>query len=173
MVQLGLFGPIGPTSCANLDQLGPHGGLIWPHWASDLAQALHDHDEAVCVLARGAAARRHPFPIHPIHGRSWRRWQGLWSALWTLPRVTSTTTVICATWPVAATMAPWLQRRGARLLVAAHGSELTRLSTCPPALQDLARQALEGHHLETTMVQMRLQNRNIATLPWPIEVRCQ
>lgn len=142
-------------------------------WAGDLAQALFEDGEGVTVLARGAAASPAPFPVHPIHGRSWRRWQGLWSALWTLPRVTPGTTVICATWPVAATMAPWLERRGTSLVVAAHGSELTRLSSCPPALRALATHATflpVSHFLSAELDRLGLAHARRVVAPMPLPV---
>ena len=109
-------------------------------WAADLAAALHEGGEAVVVLARSqpgvaAADAASPWPVIRMAGRSWGRWQGLWSLLAAGPRLARGDVLIAATWELAAWLAPLREALGVRLLVAAHGSDLTRLAAAPPALR--------------------------------------
>lgn len=106
-------------------------------WAADLALALSAAGHTVTVLARrtGKTAAEDagwPFEVVRVWGRSWGRNQGLWMALAAWPRLDGQTRVICATWPLATTIVRSL--RGARLGIAFHGSDLTRLTAAPPAL---------------------------------------
>ena len=113
-------------------------------WASDLARALQRAGQDVTVLARdtgdtGAVDACLEVPIVRMAGRSWGRWQGAWSTLHVLPRLTPGLRVVCATWSLAQSMAPWVQRAGARLSVAFHGSDLTRLKETPRGLRRAVR----------------------------------
>lgn len=117
---------------------GFSGGIA--SWAADLGAALAATGDPVTVFARRTgdtrnADRGHPFPVRRMWGRSWNRWQGLWALGATWPRLHSGVRVICATWPLAVRLAPRL--RGARLAVAFHGSDLSRLHSAPPALRSL------------------------------------
>lgn len=103
-------------------------------WAEDLAGALHRAGETVEVLARATGEtqdhdRASPWPVRRVEGRSWGRWQGLWAALAGVSRVGAGTTVLFSTWPLAALLGPVARRRGARVAIAFHGSDLTRLAT--------------------------------------------
>jgi len=109
-------------------------------WAADLAGALAQTGAPVTVLARRTgdtreADARWPFRVARMWGRSWNRWQGWWALGAAWPRLGPDTRVICATWPLATQLAPRL--RGARLAVAFHGSDLSRLHAAPPALTAL------------------------------------
>ena len=109
-------------------------------WASDLAHALVAHNEPVTVLARrtGNTAREdsaQPFTVKRMRGRSWNRWQGPLSAAHAWPLLSPNTRVICATWPLATHLAPRL--RGARLGVAMHGSDISRLPRAPQTLETI------------------------------------
>jgi glycosyltransferase involved in cell wall biosynthesis len=102
-------------------------------WAWDLAHALAASGDRVTVLAQSSpSARAHdqalPFEVVRMRGRSWARWQGTWAAVSGLTRLDAHTTVVAATWRLATGLARWTQRAGARLLVAGHGSDLTRLT---------------------------------------------
>ncbi len=112
-------------------------------WAVDLALALADAGHTVTVLARHTGPTPQdadwPFSVVRMRGRSWGRWQGLWAALAAWPRLGPDVRVICATWPLATMLAGRL--RGARLGVAFHGSDLTRLKIAPPALRRVVRAA--------------------------------
>lgn len=109
-------------------------------WAADLGAALAGAGEEVTVLARRTgdtqdADRSQPFEVVRMWGRSWNAWQGAWALLASWPRLGPEVRVVCATWPLATWIAPRL--RGARLSVAFHGSDLSRLTEAPPALQQL------------------------------------
>jgi len=113
-------------------------------WAVDLALALQGADHDVTVLARHTgpttdADAAWPFAVVRVRGRSWGNWQGLWAALAVWPRLDGQTRVICATWQLATILVRSL--RGARLGVAFHGSDLTRLTAAPPTLHRVARSA--------------------------------
>lgn len=110
-------------------------------WAADLGAALAAAGEEVTVLARRTGDTRdadltQPFPVVRMWGRSWNTWQGAWALLAARPRLGPDVRVICATWPLATWLAPRL--RGARLAVAFHGSDLSRLTEPPAALAALA-----------------------------------
>ncbi|MFT5683003.1 MAG: phosphatidylinositol alpha-1,6-mannosyltransferase [Myxococcota bacterium] len=113
-------------------------------WAVDLALALTQADHDVTVLARHTGPTRAaddawPFAVVRMRGRSWASWQGAWAVLSAWPRLDANTRVICATWPLATVLAGRL--RGAKLGVAFHGSDLTRLHTAPPTLRRVASAA--------------------------------
>ncbi|MEL6348027.1 MAG: glycosyltransferase family 4 protein [Myxococcota bacterium] len=122
----------------------PHfiGGVA--SWAVDLAQALSDDGQSVAVYARRTGETRqadaqHPFPVHRMWGRSWNRWQGLWVRLALRGRLDKDTVVICANWPLATRLVGNLN--GARLAVAFHGSDLTRLDAPPRRLAAVVQAA--------------------------------
>ncbi len=117
-------------------------------WAADLASALHAHGETVTVLAAGPpqpeADAQLPYPVIRAAGRSWARFGALWTALAGAPRVLGAREplqVVFATWPIAALLGPLAARSGARVAVAFHGSDLTRLVQAPPSLLRVARSA--------------------------------
>lgn len=120
------------------------GGIA--HWAEDLATALAQAGEEVVVMARSTGdTRRHdqacPYKVVRMHGRSWGRLQGLWAGLQAVGRVSSSTRIVAATWPLATGLLPLVRATGAWLGVACHGSDLTRLGTCPEGLQRVAGRA--------------------------------
>lgn len=110
-------------------------------WASDLALALHAAGEQVTVMARaarGADDRALPYPVIRVPGRSWARWGGVWTALAGAGRVLSggdELRVLFATWPLATLLGPMARRAGARVGIACHGSDLTRLAAPTAALK--------------------------------------
>ncbi len=94
-------------------------------WTAAAARALHAAGESVEVHARarsGADPRDWPFPVHPMWGRAWATWQGVWAAASVLPRVRAGDRVLCATWPLAMKLVGVVDHLG----VAYHGSDLTR-----------------------------------------------
>jgi len=112
-------------------------------WADDLATALHEAGEDVQVLARAGRDTQafddtRGYPVRRLHGRSWGRLQGLWTGLGALPHIGRETCVIAATWGLAAGVLPQVRATGARLLVACHGSDLTRLRSPPARLLRVA-----------------------------------
>lgn len=137
-------------------------------WVWDLAHALHEAGEAVTVLAKGPGEDHLPFPVVRMHGRSWSCWQGLWAALYAGP-VGRDTTVVAATWRLATVLAPFV--RG-RLLVAAHGSDLSRLRGAPPAFRRVARRA-DGWLPVSRFLAGELARLGVPDaqpLPWPLRV---
>ena len=111
-------------------------------WVVDAANALAEGGQSVTVVARdtGDTAEwdaRQRWPVVRVQGRSWRRWQGLWLARASRALVQPGVTVLCATWPTATGVAPRARKVGARVLVAAHGSELTTHAVAPRALRAL------------------------------------
>lgn len=119
-------------------------------WASDLAQAMHAAGERVTVMARaasGADDRALPYPVVRVPGRSWARWGGLWTALAGAAPVLrggAGLRVIFATWPLATLLGPLARRAGARVGIAFHGSDLTRLR---PPDAGFARALASAHAL--------------------------
>jgi glycosyltransferase involved in cell wall biosynthesis len=115
-------------------------------WALDLSLALQEAGEAVEVFARRTPettdfdASIGP-SIHRMRGRHWGRWQGTWARLTMGRAMRKHDIVLAASWRVAAGLAPLVQRRGARLAITFHGSEITRLRTAPPALLRIANSA--------------------------------
>ncbi len=115
-------------------------------WAEDLSLALTEQGEHTIVFARRTGDTTgfdRPFAasVHRCPGRSWSRWQGLWMRLAVGHRLTSHDRVIAATWRLATQLLGPIERSGARLAVAFHGSDLTRLETAPPALQRVVSSA--------------------------------
>jgi len=113
-------------------------------WADDLATALDAVGEDIQVLARAGRAtdafdESRTYAIHRIRGRSWGRLQGLWTGLGALPHIGRDTRIIAATWRLAAGVLPQVRATGATLLVACHGSDLTRLRSPPAGLLRVAR----------------------------------
>jgi glycosyltransferase involved in cell wall biosynthesis len=112
-------------------------------WAEDLALALHRAGHELRVYAqrtRQAAIddSARPYPVIRMEGRSWASWQGLWAGIWAGPRLERGERVVAATWRLATVLAPICRAVGAELVVAAHGSDLTRLTTAPAALRRLS-----------------------------------
>lgn len=120
-------------------ELPGHGPGGIGSWAEDLARALHQAGETVEVWA---PARRlfgppPPWRLRTIPGHSWHRWGPWWVDLYARIRrlPSSAPTLIAATWPLATRIAT---RWPGPVLVAAHGSDLTRWDQPPPALVALA-----------------------------------
>jgi len=109
-------------------------------WVEDLAVALTDQGQPTTVYARRTGDtsdfdQRFPAAVHRCWGRSWRRWQGLWMRLAVGRRLSNQDRIIAATWRLATHLLPSISRSGARLAVAFHGSDLTRLTEAPAELQ--------------------------------------
>jgi glycosyltransferase involved in cell wall biosynthesis len=114
-------------------------------WAEDLARALVEAGQEVCVHARGtglsqAYDRTLPFPVLRMRGRSWGRWKAAWVMAQAYPLIQDGHQALFATWDLATLAAPLLARRKVRFGVAFHGSDLTQLQGTP---RGLAR-VLEG-----------------------------
>jgi glycosyltransferase involved in cell wall biosynthesis len=106
-------------------------------WAEDLCAALAARgDAALLISRRGVLAPAGARGIG-VPGRSWAKWGPTWLSAALALHLRRGDRVICATWPLGAAAAPLCRWAGARLLVAAHGSDLTRLPACPPGLAAL------------------------------------
>ncbi len=108
-------------------------------WAEDLARALVDAGEDVCVHARHTGLSQAydqtlPFPVLRMRGRSWGRWKAAWVMAQAFPLMQQGHRAIFATWDLATLAAPLLARRGVRFGVAFHGSDLSRLQGTPRGL---------------------------------------
>ena len=130
------------------DELAPGAPGGVGAWTDDAARALCAAGQRVTLVARaargadtGAWDAAHPARVLRAPGRSWGRWGGLWSLLRALPALRGVDRVLCATWPVATLLAPALRRVGVPVVVAAHGSELTRWGAAPAALRRVDRAA--------------------------------
>lgn len=156
---------------------GFSGGIA--SWVVDLGRALSDAGHPITVFARrtGNTQRRddnHPFPVRRMWGRSWNRRQGLWvmGALW--PHLRPGVRVLCANWPLATHIAPRL--RGARLAVAVHGSDISRLRTAPPALSKLLPHvecffpvsAFLANHLQHLCPSLSPKQVHVLPMPLPV-----
>jgi len=102
-------------------------------WATDLGHALVAAGETVTVMARRTEGAEEadamlPFPVVRVRGRSWARWQAVWTAGYALGRIGPGVRVVAATWRLARVLAPFIRLRGARLAVVSHGSDVTRLA---------------------------------------------
>lgn len=98
-------------------------------WAAATAWALHRAGEPVVVHARarsGVDPSAWPFPVIPMPGRSWRRWQGAWAAASVLPRLRRGDRLLVATWPLAVGLLDGARLLGVPVGVTFHGSDLTR-----------------------------------------------
>lgn len=148
-------------------------------WAEDMAEVLHRAGESVTVLARateGTAAhdKERPYKVVRMVGRSWGRWQGLWTALAGLPHLRNPKElrVLFATWPLAAGLGPIASAAGAQVGVAFHGSDLTR--TVVPT--DNFRRAIASardlfpvsNFLATELERLGVPRERVRVLPMPL-----
>lgn len=104
-------------------------------WVDDVTRVLRLNGQTVTVLshlgkrAGGVSTKR-------IKGRSWTRFQGFWC--WWSARSIGADIVLCASWELASWIGPSLKKKGALLLVAAHGSDVSR------ALSESQKRQLRG-----------------------------
>lgn len=94
-------------------------------WAGAVASGLAGLGHEVHVWAR----QGQPIPsvvFHRLWGRSWNRWGPVWTAAQVRPALQPDDVVLCTTWPLALHLGRPLQ-----LLVAWHGSDLTRPAVLP------------------------------------------
>ncbi len=101
-------------------------------WSSDLADALHASGHAVTVVAKATGNTidydsKKPYTIVRARGRSWSKWQSMWMRWAARGHIQENTLVIAATWKLLPHALPMIQKRGAVLCTAFHGSELTTL----------------------------------------------
>ena len=116
-------------------ELPGHGPGGIGSWAEDLAHGLHAAGESLEVWtpARRLQGAHYPWPIRKMPGRSWRTWGAWWVDGYARARhfSGSAPTLIVATWPLATRIAHWWP---GPVLVAAHGSDLTRWDRAPAGL---------------------------------------
>ncbi len=135
----------------------PHVGGV-ASWSRSVAALLEAKGQSVEVIARrprqggGDPADR---DVRWIVGRSWRRWQGVWSA-WAA-RSRGDAVALCATWPMAVHL-------GSPLLVAYHGSDLTR----PAPIAGLDEVKRRAANLPVSRFLGRLLDAPHRVLPYPI-----
>ena len=147
-------------------------------WVDDAATALALGGHAVTVLARQGpdtaswdASR--PYRVVRVWGRSWGRWQALWLRRAAAPLLPQTDAVLCATWPCASGVAADAIRRGLSVRVGAHGSEITRLETAPPALRGLFAQVAwcpVSHFLAGQLLRLGAPAGQVRVAPMPLPV---
>lgn len=126
-------------------------------WSVAVARVLVDAGEEVLVHAREPGPS--DLPVTRMWGRSWRRWQGVWGALSTLPRLRGDDVVLAATWPLAVHLVG-----RAPLLVAYHGSDITR----PPPIPGRERVAAAAKNLPVSRFLGSLLGAPYTVLPNPI-----
>jgi glycosyltransferase involved in cell wall biosynthesis len=98
-------------------------------WAHDLALALHMEGEAATVLARESEGSRdfdgrQPFKVRRMRGRAWGSWRAVWA--WAGAWRERPDVAVFSTWELAAWAGRSLHERGAKIMVAVHGSDMTR-----------------------------------------------
>lgn len=125
-------------------------------WSRACAEALAAHGLPVQVHARaipglrgGIAARGHDralsYSVRRIRGRRWNARQGALVRRHLARHLRPGDVVLASTWPLATELCEPCRNRGVRLVVTAHGSEVTHLRAgTPPALRRLAEQASFG-----------------------------
>lgn len=117
-------------------------------WTCAVAQALGAAGEEVAVVARGARTPAWilretasdaglPFKVRRVRGADWAHRQGGLLARDLVPRLRPGDRVLATTWPAATGLAAACHERGVPLLVAVHGSDVTRLQAAPPDLAAL------------------------------------
>ena len=111
-------------------------------WVDDLAQALVADGRDVTVFAesRSVGEGRRPYRVVSVLGRSWAQWQGTWMAAALLRHGLRDGVVVAATWRLATALVGPMAPRV--LLVGAHGSDVTALSSAPPGLRRLQDRAV-------------------------------
>ncbi|MEC7987163.1 MAG: glycosyltransferase family 4 protein [Myxococcota bacterium] len=107
-------------------------------WVYELASALHEQGESVCVFARKTKNchtfdAQAPFPIYRMYGRSWAKYKSLWVKLALLRHKTEI--LLFANWELATKITP--STNGNRMWVAAHGSDITRPGIHLPSLKSM------------------------------------
>ena len=111
-------------------------------WAHDLATALSNQGEDVVVFARNTTDSKEfdsqsSFPVRRIKGRSWGQHKAKWVRL-ALQGVRGDI-VLFATWELATLAAPYVHKRGIRVGIAVHGSDITRANIPIARLQQVAK----------------------------------
>jgi glycosyltransferase involved in cell wall biosynthesis len=149
-------------------------------WAHDVAVALHAQGHDVTVLCRNTpdsadADGRQPYRIVRMFGRNWSRFQGTWAKLHAWWFLAPDVRVLTATWSLATELLGPIERKGAQLSVAFHGSDLTREHVARPGLRQVALRA-HGLHpvsrfLAAELVRLVPEVRDdprIRVLPMPL-----
>ena len=143
-------------------------------WVDDLAHALVEDGRRVEVWVESrdlVPTASRPFAVRPVRGRSWARWQGLWMAGAIASQVRAADTVIvAATWQLATVVAPMARR----ILVGAHGSDVTRLDGLPASFSRVARHARflpVSRFLADQLVDRGVARDRVHPLPWPLPLR--
>ena len=143
-------------------------------WAEGAAAALGAAGESVVVHARSVAGLRAqaatptvPYEIIPIRGRSWAAWQAVWAAAAVMPRLRRGDVVVCATWPLAVHLVGPAARLGVPVLVAYHGSDVTR--PAPIRGFELVQEGARAH-LPVSAYLGGLLGTPFTVVPAPIDV---
>ena len=152
-------------------------------WAYDLASALHENGERVCVFARQSKGTKifdaqQPFSITRMRGRAWGQYKSYWVQLALLRHETDI--LLFANWELSTKMYP--SQKHKRLWVAAHGSDLTRKDIPLKELRSLSGRVecwlpvsefLQGilhHYLETQLSHVLPMPLRIAKAPAPFRI---
>lgn len=143
----------------------PHPGGI-ATWSEGLTEGLTQLGHPVRAFVK---QRRSGPGAEPIYGRSWRRMAGLWTRL-QVP-VAQADALVFACWRMATLAAPAARARGVPVVVAVHGSDVSRLSRAPTALARLHELGVQfvavSEFLKARMAAMGLPAR---VLPMPIRL---
>lgn len=133
-------------------------------WAHGVASALHAAGEPVLVHARESTGSE-PFPVVHMIGRSWARWGGWWAAASVIPRLRRGDRVLAATWPMATRLIGATRRLDVPLLVAWHGSDLTR----PPVIPGIDAVKAAAIHVPVSAYLAGLLGVPATVLPCPVD----
>ena len=140
-------------------------------WTDDLARALVEDGREVEVYAESRSVEAdpdRPYMVHPVRGRSWARWQSTWMAMAAgRAAMGAEGVVIAATWRLATV----LVRLGSRVLVGAHGSDITRMEGVPAAfaaLRDTVDFLPVSQFLAGRLVDLGVSPTRVHPLPWPL-----
>ncbi len=120
-------------------------------WVERICRGLSERGVEVVLWARGARLRgrarearhdaRFPVPVRRLRTRRWNRHQAAAVAEAVPPSLRAGDVVLASTWPLAPGLIEPCRALGVPLLVAAHGSEISRLAEAPQGLRALAGSA--------------------------------
>jgi glycosyltransferase involved in cell wall biosynthesis len=148
-------------------------------WCYDLADALHKSGDQVSVYARKTLHhhqfdRTIPYRIHRIRGHKWSSHKDKWVRI--ALHNAKADVIIFANWELAKLVAPYFKKRGITILVAVHGSDITRPTIKRKHLIHLNSYVdhwlpVSNYLLQT--LQQYLPQNNASILPMPINISTQ
>ncbi len=152
-------------------------------WTERVCRGLAERQLEVRLWARGARLRgrgpesRHdlgfPTPVHRLRVHRWNRNQARAVAQALPPFLNAGDVVLASTWPLAPGLVEPCRARGIPLLVAVHGSDVSRLVEAPAGLRALGDYARFGSVSRFLADRLEALGIRSSVLPSPIDIEAE